>query len=304
MYIVERDQAVTVKNVSITAKPAETAGSSVLFSGVFDGTTYDADTNTFQYPSSAADWAGFANETNDVYPLTFSEAGKVTFNASVPSGGDVVVRFRLEANPYPNTEPSYNTATVTVSGSEVKAYEVAIPAQGAQTFNSFLMYLDTRDVDVVITDTAVVADAKDDEASSPSGGGTMVMNEAFGNATIDGNTYTFPTGAETWAGFSHDPLQTEGFYPIIVPNGATVVANMYGASSDVNVYFKFEKAAYPNTEPSYTGDTITVAAGSSATEYTMTVPATENTYSNFLMYIVERDTPLVLESVVITPTAD
>ena len=304
LYLNDRDLSAVVKDVVVTQTAAEPEGASVTFSGVFDGTTYDADTNTFQYPSSAADWAGFANETNDVYPLTFSEAGKVTFNASVPSGGDVVVRFRLEANPYPNTEPSYNTATVTVSGSEVKAYEVAIPAQGAQTFNSFLMYLNTRDVDVVITDTAVVADAKDDEASGPSGGGTMVMNEAFGNATIDGNTYTFPTGAESWAGFSHDPLQTEGFYPIIVPNGATVVANMYGASSDVNVYFKFEKGAYPNTEPSYTGDTITVAAGSSATEYTMTVPATENTYSNFLMYIVERDTPLVLESVVITPTAD
>ena len=130
------------------------------------------------------------------------------------------------------------------------------------------------------------------------------MNEAFGDATIDGTTYTFPTGAQEWAGFSHDPTQKEGFYPIVVPNGATVVANMYGASSDVNVYFKFEKDAYPNTEPSYTGDTITVAAGSSATEYTMTVPATENTYSNFLMYIVERDTPLVLESVVITPASN
>ena len=168
MYIVERDQTVMVKDVVVTEKAAEPEGASVTFSGTFDGTTYDAETNTFQYPSTAQSWAGFANETNEVYPLTFSEAGKVTFNASVPSGGDVVVRFRIEANPYPNTEPSFNTETVTVSGSEVKAYEVAIPAQGAQTFNSFLMYLNTQDVDVVITDTMVQADAKDDTGGGDS----------------------------------------------------------------------------------------------------------------------------------------
>ena len=309
MYIVERDIPVVIKNVSITQKEATPAGSLMDMSGTFGDVGYNPETNGFNFLSTATEWGGWAHNADssgtDMYPFTFTEAGKVTFKASAPNG-DVVVKFKFEYNPYPDTTPEFYTDTVTVTGADEATYEVAVPAQGTNTFSSFLMYFETQDVEVYMTDFYVTADAKDDDdtggTTGPSGGGTMVMNEAFSGAVIDGNTYTFPTGADSWAGFAHDPTQTEGFYPIIVPNGATVVANMYGASSDVNVYFKFEKGAYPNTEPSYTGDTITVAAGSSATEYTMTVPATENTYSNFLMYIVERDTPLVLESVVVTPT--
>ena len=308
MYIVERDIPVVIKNVSITQKAATPAGSLMDMSGTFGAVGYNPETNGFNFLSTAEAWGGWAHNAEsgtDMYPFTFTEAGKVTFKASAPNG-DVVVKFKFEYQPYPNTTPEFYTETVTVTGADEATYEVAVPAQGTNTFSSFLMYFETQDVEIYMTDFYVTADAKDDTGGTtePSGGGTMVMNEAFGDATIDGTTYTFPTGAQEWAGFSHDPTQKEGFYPIVVPNGATVVANMYGASSDVNVYFKFEKDAYPNTEPSYTGDTITVAAGSSATEYTMTVPATENTYSNFLMYIVERDTPLVLESVVITPIAD
>ena len=303
MYIVERDQAVTIKNVLITAKPAETAGSSVLFSGVFDGTTYDADTNTFQYPSSAAAWAGFSNDTSSVYPLTFSEAGKVTFNASVPSGGEVVVRFRLEANPYPNTEPSYNTETVTVSGSEVKAYEVAIPSQGTQTFNSFLMYLDTRDVDVVITDTKVVADPVDE---TDLGGGELDINEPFGGAqvgaattagSVTGRTYVVPTGSETWAGFAHDPTKTD-VYPMKFPNGGKITAVMAGLSGDVTMYFKAEASQNSPTNHQ-TANTVVSAAGGT---YEFDVPATSDAYNNFLMYIVGNDTTLVVDTVTVTHT--
>ena len=311
MYIVERDIAVVIKDVVVAQKAATPAGDLMDMSGTFGDVGYSAETNGFSFPATAQVWGGWAHNADGdagtgMYPFTFTEAGKVTFKATAPNG-DVRVRFKFERLPYPDTTPEFYTEFVTVTGAEESSYEVAVPAQGSNTFSSFLMYFETADgTEIYMTDFYVTADAKDDTGGTtgPSGGGTMVMNEAFGNATIDGNTYTFPTGAESWAGFSHDPTQTEGFYPMVVPNGATVVANMYGASSDVNVYFKFEKAAYPNTEPSFTGDTITVAAGSSATEYTLTVPATENTYSNFLMYIVERDTPLVLESVVITPTSD
>ena len=303
MYIVERDIPVVVKDVSITQKPAETAGSPVTFSGVFDGTTYDADTNTFQYPTGAADWAGFSNETNDVYPLTFTEDGKVTFNASVPSGGDVDVRFRLEANVYPNTEPSYNTETVTVSGSEVAAYEVAIPSQGTQTFNSFLMYLNTKDVDIVITDTKVVADVVDE---TDLGGGELDINEPFGGAqvgaattagSVTGRTYVVPTGSETWAGFAHDPTKTD-VYPMKFPNGGKITAVMAGLSGDVTMYFKAEASQNSPTNHQ-TANTVVSAAGGT---YEFDVPATSDAYNNFLMYIVGNDTTLVVDTVTVTQT--
>ena len=303
MYIVERDIPVVVKDVSITQKPAETAGSPVTFSGVFDGTTYNADTNTFQYPTGAADWAGFSNDTNGVYPLTFTEDGKVTFNASVPSGGDVVVRFRLEANVYPNNEPSYNTETVTVSGSEVAAYEVAIPSQGTQTFNSFIMYLNTKDVDIVITDTKVVADVVDE---TDLGGGVLDMNEAFGGVVIGAETtagsvtgrqYTFPTGAQDWAGVAHDPLKTD-VYPMKFPNGGKVTADMAGLTGDVQIKFKAEASQNSPTKWETSPTTISAAGGT----YEFDVPATSDAYNNFLLYVIDRDLTVVVGDVTVTPT--
>jgi len=245
----------------------------------------------------------FSNETNGVYPLTFTEDGKVTFNASVPSGGDVVVRFRIEANVYPNTEPSYNTETVTVSGSQVAAYEVAIPSQGTQTFNSFLMYLNTKDVDIVITDTKVVADAVDE---TDLGGGVLDMNEAFGGfvigaettaGSVTGRQYTWPTGAETWAGVAHDPLKTD-VYPMKFPNGGKVTADMAGLTGDVQIMFRAEASQNSSTkwETSYT--TISAAGGT----YEFDVPATSDAYNNFLLYVIDRDLTVVVGDVTVTPT--
>ena len=60
----------------------------------------------------------------DIYPLQFSEAGSITFNASVADGGLADIRFRLEFNPYPDVDPSYDTETVTVSGASATASHV------------------------------------------------------------------------------------------------------------------------------------------------------------------------------------
>ncbi len=318
MYLDTRDAGVNVKDVKVTAyeeavTDCESSDSGATYeaamTGTFDGFTYDETTSTYSFPSSAQDWAGVANENTAIYPLKFEEDGKVTFTGSAPAG-DVVVRFRFEYNPYPDVDPAYNTTTVTVSGADEKEYEIAVPAQPGQTFSSFLMYLDTRDTDVVVKNVVVHADKASDDSggggggtTSGSGGGTMSMIEAFGGATIDGSTYTFPSAAEAWAGFAHDPnMDNSAIYPIAMPNGGTIVANMNGASSDVTIFFKFEKDAYPNTTPDYQTANITVTAGA-AQDYTIEIPSQgENTFKNFLMYIVERDTPLVLNSVVVTPT--
>ena len=70
------------------------------------------------FPSGAESWAGFANDNTALYPLSFTEAGTISFDASVPSGGSVDIRFRFERLPYPDTEPSFDTDTVTITGSE------------------------------------------------------------------------------------------------------------------------------------------------------------------------------------------
>jgi hypothetical protein len=314
MYIVERDIPVVVKDVSITQKAAEAPGVDVLFKGTFDGSTYDETTNTFEWPSTAADWAGFSNDTTTVYPLTFSEAGKVNFNASVPSGGDVVVRFRIEANPYPNTEPSYNTDTTVVSGSDVKSYSIDIPAQGDKTFNSFLMYLNTRDVPVVITDTKVEADTPDPEAcgnrgqalGTANGGGLADICDAFDGTIYDDETktYSYPTGGDVkdWAGFAN---KDTSIYPMMLGGGATITFDASVPSGGtVDVRFKFEKDPYPNNNPEFDTDVVTVS-GATETQYTINVAAQDATveWKSFLMYLNTRDTQVVIKNINVVPTS-
>jgi len=316
MYLNTHDAGVKVSNVKVTAYEEAVTDCASLgtqseytaaMTGVFGGFTYEESTSTYTFATGNEPWAGVANEATDIYPLAFEEAGKITFKASVPGGGTQEVRFRFEKNPHPDVDPAYDTAAVTVSGAEEATYEIAVPVQAGKTFSSFLMYLNTRDVPTIIKDVVVTADKAQDDSgggtATASGGGTMSMIEAFGGATVDGTTHTFPTGAEPWAGFAHDPnADNSEIYPISMPNGGTIVANMNGASSDVTVYFRFEKDAHPNVDPSYQTDNITVTAGA-ASDYTIEVPSQgENTFKNFLMYIVERDTPLVLNSVVVTPT--
>ena len=314
MYIVERDIPVVVKDVSITQKAAEAPGLDVLFKGVFNGTTYDETTNTFEWPSAAADWAGFSNDTTTVYPLTFSEAGKVNFNASVPSGGDVVVRFRIEANPYPDVDPSYNTDTTVVSGSDVKSYSIDIPAQGDKTFNSFLMYLNTRDVPVVITDTKVEADTPDPAAcgnrgqalGTANGGGLADICDAFDGTIYDDETktYSYPTGGDVkdWAGFAN---KDTSIYPMMLGGGATITFDASVPSGGtVDVRFKFEKDPYPNNNPEFDTDVVTVS-GATETQYTINVAAQDASveWKSFLMYLNTRDTQVVIKNINVVPAS-
>ena len=148
----------------------------------------------------------------------------------------------------------------------------------------------------------------------------MVMTEAFGGATVSENTffvesngvrvegrrYEKPSGSESWAGFAHDPLQKEGFYPISFPNGGTITARMVGwATDNVNVYFKFEKDAFPDVDPSYQTANIPLKrlSQSDSPVVTIDIPSQgENQFNNFLMYIVEEGQRVLVESVVVTPT--
>ena len=115
---------------------------------------YDAATSTYTFPTGAQEWAGVANSNTSLYPISMPNGATVTFTAAAPSG-DVSVRFRFEKNPYPDTEPSVNSADVVISGTEEKTYTVDIPAQGENTFSSFLLYVVERDIPVVVKNVKV-----------------------------------------------------------------------------------------------------------------------------------------------------
>ncbi|MGB0259901.1 MAG: hypothetical protein ACPF99_00670 [Flavobacteriaceae bacterium] len=126
-----------------------------FFTGAFDGAvlsnvTYDPFGATYLWPSSAQSWAGFANNNEYIYPLSFPNGGSVTFTAAT-SGVDIDVRFRIEYDVWPNVDPAYDTNALTISGTDPKEYTVEIPPQGSNTYSSMLFYLMTPDQELIVS---------------------------------------------------------------------------------------------------------------------------------------------------------
>ena len=149
------------------------------FSEAFGGAVV-GDDGSFSFPSGAESWAGFANENTAIYPFVFEYGGRIQFTASVPSGGSADVRFRFERLPHPDVDPAYNTEAVTVSGDVPTRYTIDVPAQGSNTFRSLILYLNDRDVAVVITDI-LVRPAKAPVETDADGDGVADSDDAFPN---------------------------------------------------------------------------------------------------------------------------
>ena len=126
------------------------------------------------------------------------------------------------------------------------------------------------------------------------------MIEGFGGALVDGTTFTFPTGAEVWAGFAN--LNVD-IYPFTFDNGGSITftAAVPNGGSDTSVYFRFERLPHPDVDPSFNLDPV-VIVGEAELEYTVTIPAQDagNTYSSFLLYVVDQDSPVMVKDIVVT----
>ena len=298
LYLVERDQAVTVSNVVVTSgvepepEPPANAVMADFTTGAFGNAVVDAETETYTFPSGAEGWAGFANNA-DIYPLTFTDGGTLTFTAAADTPTQVY--FRFEYLPFPDVEPAYNTASVTINSAEPTQYSIDIPSQGENTFSSFLLYIVERDQPVMVKDV-MVASAEAMEAPTNDAIADFTTG-AFGNSVVDAETetYTFPSGAEGWAGFANNAE----IYPLSFPEGGYVTFTASAAAA-TNVRFRFEFMPFPDVDPAY--DTASVLVDSTeAMEYTIEVPSQgENTFSSFLLYLVERDSPVTITNVVVS----
>lgn len=111
--------------------------------------------HSYTTPSTAVEWAGFASSNSSIYPLSFPNGGSITLTAS--SQEPASIRFVFENEAYPNNTIAFETAPVTVSGPETD-YVINIPARPeGEAYNVFLMFIDTRDVPVTITELAITA---------------------------------------------------------------------------------------------------------------------------------------------------
>ena len=263
------------------------------FSGSFGGATVTDE--VYEFPSGAEGYAGFANNNTDLYPFTFEFGGKITFTAAIPEGGTPAnVRFVFENAPWPDVNPNFSTENVLVSGGEA-VYSVDIPPQdAAQTFSSFLMYIVERDSPVYVTNVVATSYETDPNAATYAD-----FSGSFGGSTVEDDVYTFPTGAEGYAGFANN---NTALYPFTFGFGGkiTFTAAIPEGGSDANVRFVFENAPWPDVNPNFSTVNVLVSGGEAT--YTVDIPSQDpaQTFESFLMYIVELDSPVMVKNVVVT----
>ncbi len=200
---------------------------SPMFIEAFGGTTVE-DGPLYAYPSDAEGWAGFANKYLAVYPLYFTEAGSITFTGSVPDGGSVDVRFRLEKNPHPDVDPSFDTDPVTVSGATEATYTIAIPSQGTNAYQSLLMYLDTQDKGVIVKDVVIVRDANSGGNGEPEPG-NITFNVDMNGVDLAGQTPNLVGEFNGFCGQCADMTDEDGdgVWSITLNENAPMAAGSY-----------------------------------------------------------------------------
>ncbi len=270
--------------------------------GNFGGVTTTGD--LFEFPDGASDWGGFS-ATNEgggdpYFPFIFSEDGQVTVNAAVPGGGIATLRFVFEYLPHPNNTPNFEVS-IQISGSTIQNYSATLPAQGDGTYSNFVFYIVERDTPVQIQDISI---SYNESTVEPGLASETTINQwaVFNGTTIaEGGIFEFPDGAASYAGFSNDDNTAYPFsfsdsgqisFTASVPSGGTA-----------DVRFRFEKSPWPNVNPAYDTEVVTLS-GDTSTRYTIDIPSQgDNTFSSFLFYINDRDKPVQLGDVIISDDA-
>jgi hypothetical protein len=208
---------------SVFSYAQETTFTNVEFTGVFGGTVYDG--SFYSAPTGAEPWGGFANEDVSLYPLSFVDGGLITFTGAT-SGTDAEVYFRFEYNPYPDTEPSFNTLPVTVSGVVGASYSIVIPSQGTNTYSSFLLYVTTADAPVSLTDFTVTASFS---SSDVYGCTDSTATNYDPSATIDDASCEFPFATVEFVVDMNGVDQPSADYELVTVNGSWNGWNGFGA---------------------------------------------------------------------------
>ena len=265
------------------------------YDGIFGGATY---AQSFTFPTGADTWGGFANNNASIYPLSFPNGGEISFKATLAT--DAEVYFRFEANPYPDVDPAIVTSNISLLASNPAntVYTVTIPTHATNTYNSALLYVVTRDVNVAISEIKITT--FDTDGTTVLQTDFPVYDGIFGGTTY-AQTFTFPTGADSWGGFANN---NTSIYPLSFPNGGKVSFKATVAA-DAEVYFRFEANPYPDVDPAIVTSNVSLLASNPAnTVYTVTIPThATNTYNSALFYVVTRDVDVVISEAKITANA-
>ena len=130
-----------------------------------------------------------------------------------------------------------------------------------------------------------------------------VMDGVFGGFVADGDTFTFPTGSESWAGVANTNTT---LYPMSFPDGGEVLfrAAIPEGGADTNIRFVFEANPSPNNTVVLSTENVLISGG--LMEYWVDIPPHDpnQTFNSFLMYIVERDQSVIVEDIEVVMSGD
>lgn len=113
------------------------------------------------------------------------------------------------------------------------------------------------------------------------------------------NTFSFPSGSESWAGFANE---NANLYPLKFTSGSGVITfdAKVPSGSSVGVIFQFEANPYPNNNPNFrTSERI--VSGNALTKYSVAFSANsaQQTYNSFLMYLTTQDTQVKITNIAV-----
>ncbi|MCS5595095.1 MAG: carbohydrate-binding protein, partial [Porticoccaceae bacterium] len=145
-------------------------------------------------------------------------------------------------------------------------------------------------------------DSGDSDNTNSTVSDTAVMTEAFGGAIYEGETFTFPSNAEDWAGVAN--MNTE-LYPFnFVDGGYLSFTGSVPSGDAVDVRFRFEYMPYPDVDPAYDTQSVNVS-GAIADTYNIFIPSQgAKSFSSLIMYVEGRDIPVAISNIVVTSFGD
>lgn len=127
------------------------------------------------------------------------------------------------------------------------------------------------------------------------------VNNDYMRAYFDYYIYENNHGFSKESGYELDLESYGESIPFFFPNGATLTveacSNNQLADSTTEVFFRFEKEQYPNNEPSYETESISITDEMSTYKISIPKSHSESGYSSVLMYLENINTSLIIKDI-------
>ena len=227
--------------------------------------------------SQDPDWLGWIN----VYELNSDETRGAFLESHSPTLKDIPAEFTQIGMLSIRPNVSFGDAALS-SDNDLRSTWTrdsdgnTIPDKGNKFFESFLIISPYGGSDTVVED--------------------IEFSNAMGGGSYSNSTYTIPSDAEVWAYFENG---NPDVYPFSFPQGGVITFNAYTESSTADLQMTFEKAVWPDNEPNFATDSVTVTTTEQS--FSLDIPPQDPSYtfSHFLLNLLTRDVNVHISDLVV-----